>query len=114
MTVAADGVNGVGGAVVAHNVTRVAEVAGWLVVGLNSTDVVQRAQAEWGISERTAQRLLASARQELVAGWHVERTEMLALLLARLDSVFREAMEAKNHGAALGCLNAQAKLAKVL
>jgi hypothetical protein len=35
-------------------------------------------------------------------------------LLARPDRVFREAMEAKNHGAALGCFNAQAKLAKVL
>jgi thioesterase domain-containing protein len=113
MTVAADGVEAVGGAV-AHNVARVAEVAGWLVAGLNSTDVVQRAQAEWGISERTAQRLLARARAELVAGWDsVERSTMLAMLLARLDKVFREAMEAKNHGAALGAINAQAKLAKL-
>ena len=35
------------------------------------------------------------------------------LLLARLDTVFREAMAAKNHGAALGAINAAAKLSKL-
>ncbi len=35
------------------------------------------------------------------------------LLLARLDTVFREAMEAKNHDAALGEINSAAKLAKL-
>jgi hypothetical protein len=113
MTVADVGGEGAGGAV-AHNVARVAKVAGWLVAGCGTAEVIQFAQAEWRVSERTAQRLLAAARAELVAGWHVERAEMIALLLARLDTVFRAAMEAKNHGAALGCLNAQAKLAKVL
>jgi hypothetical protein len=48
-----------------------------------------------------------------VRGWNVERIEMLALLLARLDRVFREAMEAKNHGAALGAVNSAAKLAQL-
>ena len=38
-------------------------------------------------------------------------TELLALLLARLVTVFREAMEAKNHGAALVAVNSAAKLA---
>jgi hypothetical protein len=88
-------------------------MAGWLVVGHGSTEVVRRAQDEWGISQRTAQRLLAAARADLVRGWNVERHEMIALLLSRLDTVFREAMAAKNHGAALGAINAAAKLAKL-
>jgi hypothetical protein len=46
-------------------------------------------------------------------GWVVQRHEMIALLLARLDMVFRQVMEAKNHGGALGAINAQAKLAKL-
>lgn len=37
-------------------------------------------------------------------------TRMVALLLARLGTVFRAAMEAKNHGAALGVVNSAAKL----
>jgi hypothetical protein len=88
-------------------------MAGWLVVVHGSTEVVRRAQDEWGISPRTAQRLLAAARADLVRGWNVERHEMIALLLSMLDTVFREAMAAKNHGAALGAINAAAKLAKL-
>lgn len=44
-------------------------------------------------------------------GWVLQRHEMIALLLARLDTVFREVMEAKNHGEALGAINSAAKLA---
>jgi hypothetical protein len=40
----------------------------------------------------TADRLVAAGRAELVRGWHLERTEMLALSLARLDAVFRGAV----------------------
>jgi hypothetical protein len=36
---------------------------------------------------------------------------MIALLLARLDTVFREVMEAKNHGEAWGAIKSAAKLA---
>jgi len=66
-----------------------------------------------GVSHRTTDRLVAAARADWVRGWNVERIEMLALLLARLDRVFREAMEAKNHGAALGAVNSAAKLAQL-
>jgi hypothetical protein len=38
---------------------------------------------------------------------------MIALLLSRLDTVFRAAMEAKNHGAAVGAVNLAAKLSKL-
>ena len=113
MPVAKGGADGGGGGAVAHNVPRVAVMAGWLAEGNGSSEVVRRAQAEWGISQRTAQRLLAAARADLVRDWDVQRHEMIALLLSRLDLVFRAAMEAKNHGAALGAINAAAKLSKL-
>jgi hypothetical protein len=75
--------------------------------------VHQQAREAWGVNHRTAVRLVAAARAELIRGWHLERTEMLALSLARLDAVFRAAMEARNHGAALGAINAAAKLSKL-
>jgi hypothetical protein len=112
MTVAADGVEGGRGAV-AHTVARAAVVAGWLTDGCSTAEVRQRARAQWGVSHRTADRLVAAGRAELIRGWDVERDEMIALLLSRLDRVFREAMEVKNHGAALGAVNAAAKLAQL-
>ena len=66
-----------------------------------------------GVSHRTADRLVAAARAQLIRGWDVQRHEMFALLLARLDTVFREAMAAKNHGAALGAINSAAKLTQL-
>jgi len=112
MTVAADGVEGGRGAV-AHTVARAAVVAGWLTDGCSSAEVRQRARDQWGVSHRTADRLVAAGRAELVRGWDVQREEMIALLLSRLDTVFREAMAAKNHGAALGAVNSAAKLAQL-
>jgi len=88
-------------------------VAGWLTDGCSSAEVRQRARDQWGVSDRTGERLLAAGRAELIRGWDVQRDEMIALLLSRLDRVFREAMEARNHGAALGAINAAAKLSKL-
>ena len=63
------------------------------------------------MSHRTADRLVSAARADMGRGWHIQRHEIIALSLARLDTVFREIMEAKNHGEALGAINSAAKLA---
>ena len=81
--------------------------AGWWR-GCSTAEVHQQAREAWGVSHRTADRLVAAARAELVRGWDVQSLEMIAFLLARLDTVFREAMEAKNHGAALGWVRSTA------
>jgi hypothetical protein len=112
MTVAADGVEGGRGAV-AHTVARAAVVAGWLTDGCSTAEVRQRARAQWGVSHRTADRLVAAGRAELIRGWDVERDEMTALLLSRLDAVFMGAMAAGNFNAAVAVLNAQARLSKL-
>jgi hypothetical protein len=72
------------------------------------------ARDEWGVSRRSADRLLAAGRRELLANWDIERDQMLALLLTRFDAVFKAAMVSGNHNAAVSALNAQARLAKVL
>jgi hypothetical protein len=102
-----------GGGGAAHTLARSQQVARWLVEGCSTAEVHHRARETWGVSHRTADRLVAAARAELIRGWNVERHEMIALLLSRLDTVFRAAMEAKNHGAALGAVNAAAKLSKL-
>ena len=57
--------------------------------------------------------MVAAARADMGRGWHIQRHEMIALSLARLDTVFRQAMEAKNHGAAMGAVKSAAKLAQL-
>jgi len=102
-----------GGRGAAHSIARAALVAGWLVEGYSTAEVHQRARDQWGVSNRTADRLVAAGRAELVRGWSVDRQQMTAMLLARLDSVFRGAMEARNFNAAVAVLNAQSRLAKL-
>jgi len=97
----------------AHNFARSQQVARWLVEGLSTAEVHHRARETWGVSHRTTDRLLKAGRAELMAGWDIERDSMIALLLSRLDSVFAAAMAEKNFNAALGCINAQARLAKL-
>jgi hypothetical protein len=49
-----------------------------------------------------------------VRGWHLERTEMLALSLARLDAVFRGAVASGVYNEVVAVLDARARLAKLL
>jgi hypothetical protein len=98
----------------AHNAYRAQAVAGWLTEGASTAEAHQRAREAWGVSGRTADRLIHAARQLLRQAWEVDRVEMLALLLARLDRVYADALRAGNHGAALGAINSAAKLAQLL
>ena len=102
-----------GGKGAAHALARSQLVAGWLVEGRSTAEVHQRCRETWGVSHRTADRLLAAGRAELVRVWQVERTDMLALSFARLDSLFAAAVAEKSYNAALGCINAQVKLAQL-
>ena len=97
----------------AETIARTMEVLTWVVNGLGRTDVHAQARQRWGISSRQADRLIHHARAELVAGMEVHRQELLALLLTRTDLVFRKALAADNHGVALGCITAAAKLAQL-
>lgn len=102
-----------GGTLTAQTLARIPTVAGWIVEGRSRREVIDSACAEWGISERQAFRLVHHARAELVAEWSVQRQELTATLLARLDAAYRQAAGQNNPGAAVAAVMATAKLAQL-
>lgn len=97
----------------AETIARAGEVLAWLVAGYGTREIYARTAAAWGVSSRQTDRYLSHARQMLADAWAIERPYLAALLLSRTDEIFREAMAAGNHGAALGAVNATARLARL-
>jgi hypothetical protein len=97
----------------AETITRVPVVAGWIVDGNDRASMYVMAREAWGIAPRSVDRLIQQARRELVAGWHVQREELLAVLLARSEKVFAASMTSGNHGAAIAAINVLSRLARL-
>jgi hypothetical protein len=97
----------------AETIARAAVVAGLLVDGLSRPEIVAEARERWGLAPRSTDRLIAHARGQLREAWELEREQLLAVLLTRCDRIYREAMACANHGAALGAINAAARLAQL-
>jgi hypothetical protein len=90
---------------------RVAEVPRMIAAGHRRTDVVDFCRQTWGLSPRSADRLLALARQQIRSDWDIERPQMIADRLSQLSTLQQDARAAGNHAAALGCINAAARIA---
>jgi hypothetical protein len=97
----------------AATLARIPTVAGWLVEGRSRAEILDCCGEEWGVSPRQSDRLIALARAELVAEWSVQRQELCAVLLARLDATYRQAAGQGNAGAAVAAIMAQAKIAQL-
>ena len=97
----------------AQTLARIPAVVGWLVEGRSRAEIVSCCGEEWGVSPRQADRLIAYARAELRQEWSVQRSELTATLLARLDREYRAASGQGNPGAAIAAVMATAKLAQL-
>ncbi len=64
----------------------------------------------WGLSPGSADRLLALARQQIRSDWDKERPQVIADLLGQLSTLQQDARDAGNYAAALGCINAAARI----
>jgi hypothetical protein len=101
------------GGLTAQTLARIPIVAGWIVEGRGRREILDCARDEWAISVRQADRLIHHARAELVADWQVQRQELCAVLLARLDATYRQAAGQGNAGAAVAAVMATAKIAQL-
>ncbi|MCP9787205.1 hypothetical protein [Cyanobium sp. N5-Cardenillas] len=70
---------------------RIAAVVELLAQGGTCYEVLALAAEDWGMSVRSADRLLMLARNELNADWQIERPELLAQLISSLSELQQHA-----------------------
>ena len=68
---------------------------------------------QWGVSERTIDKYLALARDQIRADWDLERPQMVADLLSQCATLQQEARAKGQYHIALGAINTAAKLAQL-
>ena len=93
---------------------RVAEFCRILANGGKRSDCVRHASEIWGVGERTVDRYLELARQQIRADWDLERPQMVADLLSQCSTLQMEARQKGHLSVAFGAINTAAKLAQLV
>ena len=93
---------------------RVNAVAQLLAQGWSSREIVHYAAQQWGVAERQSKTYIQRATALLKADWDRDRQDFLAEMMSCYQVLYRRALEAQQYGAAIGALNAMAKLARVV
>ena len=101
------------GSTKAETELRVARFARIIANGGRRSDCVRYASENWGVGERTCDKYLELARQQLRADWDIERPQMIADLLSQCSTLQMEACRAGQDHIALGAINTAAKLAQL-
>ena len=92
---------------------RAQQFARIIAEGGRRSDCCRYAAEHWGVDERTVDRYLALARDQLRADWDLQRPQMVADLLSQCATLQQEA-RAKGHlHIALGAINTAARLAQI-
>tara|TARA_Y100000004_G_scaffold188276_1_gene242167 strand:+ start:10 stop:333 length:324 start_codon:yes stop_codon:yes gene_type:complete len=92
---------------------RVAEFVRIVANGGRRSDCMRYAADQWGVSERTIDKYLALARDQIRADWDLERPQMVADLLSQCATLQQEARAKGQYHIALGAINTAAKLAQL-
>ncbi len=93
---------------------RVARCARIIANGGRRSDCIRFGAENWGVGERTVDKYLNIAREELKRDWDMERPQMVADLLAQCSTLQMEARRAGHYHIALGAINTAAKLAQIV
>lgn len=93
---------------------RASRLARIVTSGGKRSDCVRYATETWGVTERTVDKYLQIARQQIREDWAHDTTQMLADLLSQTSTLHMEARKAGQLHIALGCINTMAKLAKLI
>jgi hypothetical protein len=93
---------------------RIREFAQIIANGGRRSDCCRYAAEKWGVDDRTVDRYLAAARDQMRADWDLERPQMIADLLSQCSTLQLEARKAKQYHIALGAINTAARLARLV
>ena len=97
----------------AETVIRAQKFARIIANGGRRSDCVRFASENWGVGERSVDKYLEIAREELKKDWDLERPQMIADLLSQCSTLQMEARRAGQYHIALGAINTAAKLASL-
>ena len=97
----------------AETIVRSQKFARIIANGGRRSDCVRYASENWGVGERSVDKYLEIARDELKKDWDMERPQMIADLLAQCSTLQMEARRAGQYHIALGAINTAAKLASL-
>ena len=95
----------------AETIVRSQKFARIIANGGRRSDCVRYASENWGVGERSVDKYLEIARDELKKDWDMERPQMIADLLAQCSTLQLEARRSGQYHIALGAINTAAKLA---
>ena len=98
----------------AETVVRAQRFARIIANGGRRSDCVRYASENWGGGERSVDKYLEIARDELKKDWDMERPQMIADLLAQCSTLQMEARRSGQYHIALGAINTAAKLAHLV
>ena len=93
---------------------RVNKVAKLLSVGTTRSDIIHFGSSEWGVSQRTVENYIQTAREILKQDFDIDRRQFTAEVLAQYASLQKEARKGGQLSVALGCINSMAKVAQVM
>ena len=95
----------------AETIVRSQKFARIIANGGRRSDCVRYASENWGVGERSVDKYLEIAREELKKDWDMERPQMIADLLAQCSTLQMEARRSGQYHIALGAINTASKLA---
>ena len=98
----------------AETIVRSQKFARIIANGGRRSDCVRYASENWGVGERSVDKYLEIARDELKKDWDMERPQMIADLLAQCSTLQMEARRSGQYHIALGAINTAAKLAHLV
>ena len=98
----------------AETIVRSQKFARIIANGGRRSDCVRYASENWGVGERSVDKYLEIAREELKKDWDMERPQMIADLLAQCSTLQMEARRSGQYHIALGAINTAAKLAHLV
>ena len=98
----------------AETIVRAQRFARIIANGGRRSDCVRYASENWGVGERSVDKYLEIARDELQKAWDMERPQMIGDLLAQCSTLQMEARRSGQYHIALGAINTAAKLAHLV